>query len=91
MKRPANLNASNVQFNLPLPEMTAAVLPDDKERELVTVAVGKGAKMAGRRAPVRWLRDGQLPRQRGRAYRRLCFSRAGFPTLSLSQRGRICL
>jgi hypothetical protein len=39
MKRTANPNPSNVQFNLPLPEMPTAVLPDDKERELARALV----------------------------------------------------
>ena len=39
----------------------------------VTVAVGKGAKMAGRKGPVVWLRHGH-----GRAHRRGMFAVSGF-------------
>ena len=37
MKRPANPN--NVQFNLPLPEVQAAALPEEKEQELARALV----------------------------------------------------
>jgi hypothetical protein len=37
MKRPANPN--HVQFNLPLPEIPAAVLSDEKEQELARALV----------------------------------------------------
>ncbi len=53
MKRPAN--PDKVQFNLPLPGMPAAVLPDDKERELaralVELLVAAAREIVSRPAP----------------------------------------